>query len=135
MVRLDRWLFMSFAFALSSFFSRTIILSTSSVTMSSRCMIWFAWEALTSFYSMISYCSWDTAAFSSVTRSADALFLSAWSIMTRVCVSCISRTFVSSLFPAVWIYLMVASASSFHFLSVVYAWSRPPTNAACVRRF
>jgi hypothetical protein len=55
LVRVDRWLIVSFAFALFSsyvstvpfvamvlsFFSRTIILSTNSATSSSRCTIWF----------------------------------------------------------------------------------------------
>ena len=118
-----------------SLFSSTIILSTNSVTRSSRCVIWFYWEELTSFCSTMSSCSLVTAAFNSWIISLDALFLSSWSILTRVWCSCISLTFVSSLFPAVCIYLMEASASSFHFLSVFYAWSRLPTNAAYVRRF
>jgi hypothetical protein len=90
LVRVDRWLIVSFAFALFSsyvitvpsvarvfpFFSRTIILSTSSVTRSSRCLIWFWWDPLTSFCSTMSSCSCVTALFNSFMSSLDALFLS-----------------------------------------------------------
>jgi hypothetical protein len=118
-----------------SFCSRTIIRSTNSVTRSSRWTIWFYWDEFTSFYSTMSICSCVTAAFSSFRRAVDAWFLSAWSYVIKVWVSCISFTFVSSLFPAAWICLMEFSASSFHFLSVFCSCSRPLTNWACVLKF
>ena len=118
-----------------SFFSRMMIRSTSSVTKSSRCLIWLYYDALTSFCSTMSSCSCVTAAFSSLRRAFDALFLSSWSYVTRVWVSCIWFTLASSLFPAVWICLIVFSTSSFHFWSVFCYCSRPLTYWACVRKF
>lgn len=114
--------------------SSFVILSTSSATTSSRWVIQFAWELLTSFWSRMSCWSWVIALSCSFYRAHKALFLSSWSSLTRVYVFCISITFFSRLLPAVWTVRIWLSASFFQHLSALSCSTRLLMYAAQVLR-